>query len=158
VDAHHHLLVGAIATPVMGRLGNGPHKKRLLLSALSIILVGSFLAATASNFTMFMIGRALQGLTYGIIPVTIALARRYVDAPKASSAISSLSVTLSTGRESATPLPVSSRDWSTGDSRSGSRHCSCSRHSSRYSAFYPLDPMEKPRKRRSIIRGHCCWD
>jgi predicted MFS family arabinose efflux permease len=153
-----NLLIGAIATPVMGRLGDGPHKKRLLLSALSIILVGSLLAATASNFTMFMIGRALQGLTYGIIPVTIALARRCVDAPKVSSAISSLSVTLSTGMGVGYPLTGVIAGLVAGDSRSGSRHCSCSRHSSWYFAFYPLDPMEKPRKRRSIIRGHCCWD
>jgi predicted MFS family arabinose efflux permease len=47
------LLVGAIATPVMGLPGDGLHKKRILLSALLIILVGSLFAATASNFTMF---------------------------------------------------------------------------------------------------------
>ena len=36
-----NLLVGAIVTPVMGRLSDGPHKKRLLVGALTIILVGS---------------------------------------------------------------------------------------------------------------------
>ncbi|HAG57942.1 MAG TPA: MFS transporter, partial [Arthrobacter bacterium] len=75
-----NLLVGAVATPVMGRLSDGPHKKRLLLTSLSIILIGSILAAVAPNFTVFLIGRALQGLSYGIVPVTIALARRYVAA------------------------------------------------------------------------------
>ncbi|MEV7136073.1 MFS transporter [Arthrobacter sp. NPDC093128] len=92
-----NLLVGAVATPVMGRLSDGPHKKRLLLSALSIILAGSVIAAVAPNFTVFLIGRALQGLTYGIVPVTIALARRYVAANKVQFSISSLSVTVSTG-------------------------------------------------------------
>ena len=92
-----NLLVGAIATPVMGRLSDGPHKKRLLLVSLLIILIGSLIAATAANFTIFLIGRALQGLTYGIVPVTIALARRYVPAKSAQAAISSLSVTVSTG-------------------------------------------------------------
>ncbi|MET3812116.1 MFS transporter [Arthrobacter sp. UYEF3] len=92
-----NLLVGAIATPVMGRLSDGPHKKRLLLSALSIILLGSVIAAAAPNFTVFLIGRALQGLSYGIVPVTIALARRYVAADKVRFSISSLSVTVSTG-------------------------------------------------------------
>ena len=92
-----NLLVGAIATPVMGRLSDGPHKKRLLLVSLIIILIGSLIAATAANFTIFLIGRALQGLTYGIVPVTIALARRYVPAASAQAAISSLSVTVSTG-------------------------------------------------------------
>lgn len=92
-----NLLVGAIATPVMGRLSDGPHKKRLLMVSLLIILIGSIIAAMAPNFTIFLIGRALQGLSYGIVPVTIALARRYVPAVSAQAAISSLSVTVSTG-------------------------------------------------------------
>ena len=92
-----NLLVGAVATPVMGRLSDGPHKKRLLLWSLSIILAGSVVAAVAPNFTVFLIGRALQGLTYGIVPVTIALARRYVAADKVRFSISSLSVTVATG-------------------------------------------------------------
>lgn len=92
-----NLLVGAIATPVMGRLSDGPHKKRLLLASLMIILLGSIIAALAPNFTVFLLGRALQGLTYGIVPVTIALARRYLPSPKVQFGISSLSVTVSTG-------------------------------------------------------------
>lgn len=92
-----NLLVGAIATPVMGRLSDGPHKKRLLVFSLVIIFIGSVLAAAAPNFTVFLIGRALQGLTYGIVPVTIALARRYLEPAKVQSSISSLSVTVSTG-------------------------------------------------------------
>lgn len=92
-----NLLVGAIATPVMGRLSDGPHKKRLLVWSLGIILVGSVLAALAPNFTVFLIGRALQGLTYGIVPVTISLARRYIEPSKVQPSISSLSVTVSTG-------------------------------------------------------------
>lgn len=92
-----NLLVGAIATPVMGRLSDGPHKKRLLVFSLVLILIGSVLAARAPNFTIFLIGRALQGLTYGIVPVTIALARCYLEPFKVQSSISSLSVTVSTG-------------------------------------------------------------
>ncbi|WP_411731278.1 MFS transporter [Paeniglutamicibacter sp.] len=92
-----NLLAGAIATPVMGRLSDGPHKKKLLLVSLAIILAGSIIAALAPNFTVFLIGRTLQGLTYGIVAVTISLARRYVETPKVQGAISSLSVTVATG-------------------------------------------------------------
>lgn len=92
-----NLLAGAIATPVMGRLSDGPHKKKLLLVSLIIILVGSIIAAVAPNFTVFLIGRTLQGLTYGIVAVTISLARRYVEKAKVQGAISSLSVTVATG-------------------------------------------------------------
>lgn len=92
-----NLLVGAIATPVMGRLSDGPHKKRLLLVSLAIVLGGSVVAALAPNFTVFLIGRALQGLTYGIVSVTIAMARRYVDPARVQSSISTLSVTVASG-------------------------------------------------------------
>jgi predicted MFS family arabinose efflux permease len=92
-----NLLVGAISTPIMGRLSDGPHKKRLLLISLGIILAGSIIAALATDFTLFLVGRGLQGLTYGIVPVTIAMARRYLPEAKVGSAISSLSVTVATG-------------------------------------------------------------
>ncbi len=92
-----NLLVGAVATPVMGRLSDGQYKKRVLVVALSVILVGSVIAAAAPNFAVFLVGRAMQGLTYGIVPVTISLARRYLSAAKAGSGISSLSVTVATG-------------------------------------------------------------
>lgn len=92
-----NLLVGAIATPVMGRMSDGPHKKGLLVGSLAVILVGSIIAALATDFTVFLVGRALQGLTYGIVPVTIALARRYLPADKSTPGISSLSVTVATG-------------------------------------------------------------
>ncbi len=99
-----NLLVGAVATPIMGRLSDGPHKKRLLFVSLATILVGSVLAACAPNFTVFLIGRALQGLSYGIVPVTIALARRYLAEDTVRVGISSLSVTVSTGLGIGYPL------------------------------------------------------
>lgn len=99
-----NLLVGAVATPIMGRLSDGPHKKRLLLCALTIILVGSVVAAAAPNFTVFLVGRALQGLAYGIVPVAIAVARRYVAENKVQFGISSISVVVSTGLGLGYPL------------------------------------------------------
>lgn len=99
-----NLLVGAISTPIMGRLSDGPHKKRLLIASLVCILVGSIMAATAANFTIFLVGRALQGLSYGIVPVTIALARRYLADDKVKVGISSLSVTVATGLGVGYPL------------------------------------------------------
>ncbi len=99
-----NLLVGAVTTPVLGRLSDGPHKRRLLLCSLAVIFLGSVLAALAPNFTVFLVGRALQGLTYAIVPVTIALARRYVPAEKVQGSISSLSVTVATGLGVGYPL------------------------------------------------------
>lgn len=92
-----NLLMGAVATPVLGRLSDGPQKKQILVGALTIILAGSLIAALAPTFTIFLIGRTMQGLSYGIVPTTIALARRYLPPEKSGPGISSLSVTVSTG-------------------------------------------------------------
>ncbi|MFC0315978.1 MFS transporter [Gordonia phosphorivorans] len=99
-----NLLVGAVATPIMGRLSDGVNTKRLLLVSLLVILIGSIVAGTASNFSVFLVGRALQGLTYGIVPVTIVLARRHLGADRADPAISILSVTVATGLGLGYPL------------------------------------------------------
>ncbi|HWJ85682.1 MAG TPA: MFS transporter [Cellulomonas sp.] len=92
-----NLLVGAVATPVLGRLSDGPHKRRILLVTLAVVLVGSVLAATAQGFGQMVAGRALQGMSYAITPMTIALARRYAPADKVRAGIASLSVTVATG-------------------------------------------------------------
>jgi MFS family permease len=92
-----NLLAGAVATPIMGRLSDGPHKKRLLLTSLGVMFVGSVMAAAAPTFGIFLAGRALQGLSYGLVPITIALARRYVAPAKIQPTISTLSVTVASG-------------------------------------------------------------
>lgn len=99
-----NLMVGAVATPVMGRLSDGRGTRRLLMISLAVILVGSVVAATAPTFGVFLIGRALQGLSYGIVPVTIVLARRNLPRPEIDPAISSLSVTVATGLGIGYPL------------------------------------------------------
>ncbi|MCF8572169.1 MFS transporter [Gordonia sp. HY002] len=100
-----NLLVGAVATPIMGRLSDGRNTKRLLLISLAVILVGSIVAGSAPTFGVFLVGRALQGLTYGIVPVTIVLARRHLGgAGRADPAISTLSVTVATGLGLGYPL------------------------------------------------------
>ena len=99
-----NLLVGAVATPIMGRLADGPHTRRLLLSSLSVIFVGSIIATLAPNFTVFLLGRALQGLLYGTVPISIALARRHLSYLESQPAISTLSVTVSIGMGLGYPL------------------------------------------------------
>jgi MFS family permease len=99
-----NLLVGAIVTPMMGRLGDGLHKKKLLLIALACVLGGSLVAALSTTFPVLLVGRALQGVTYGIVPVTISIARRHLDPSRQQVAISSLSVTVATGLGFGFPL------------------------------------------------------
>ena len=99
-----NLLVGAVATPIMGRLADGPHTRKLLLTSLGVIFVGSVIATVAPNFAVFLLGRALQGLLYGTVPITIALARRHLTFTASQPTISTLSVTVSVGMGLGYPL------------------------------------------------------
>jgi MFS family permease len=91
------LLTGALATPIMGRLADGPHQRRVILVALSIVLVGLVLAATSSSFPVLVAARGLQGVGVGLMPVTMAVARRQLAPEKAASTIAILSVTAAVG-------------------------------------------------------------
>ena len=44
------LLTGALATPIMGRLADGPRQRDVILVALSVVLVGCVLAAVSDQF------------------------------------------------------------------------------------------------------------
>jgi MFS family permease len=91
------LLTGALATPVMGRLADGPHQRRVILTALGVVLVGLVLAATSSSFPVLVAARGLQGVGVGLMPVTMAVARRQLATEKAAKTIAMLSVTAAVG-------------------------------------------------------------
>ncbi|PZA19034.1 MFS transporter, partial [Modestobacter versicolor] len=69
------LVVGAVATPVIGRLGDGRHRRAVVLVVLSIVLLGSVLAALPLGLGWLVAGRGLQGLGLGVTPLAIATAR-----------------------------------------------------------------------------------
>ncbi|MFD6279494.1 MFS transporter [Streptomyces sp. NPDC060209] len=91
------LLAGAVAGPVLGRLGDGPRRKGAVQGTLIGVLVGSALAALAPTFGLLLAGRALQGLGMGLMPLTIAVARDHLPARRMRTGIASLSITTSVG-------------------------------------------------------------
>src|ERR1700684_3425743 len=70
------LLADALATPVMGRLADGPRQRAVILAALGAVVVGCVLSAVSTGFTVLILGRALQGVGLGLLPVAMAIARR----------------------------------------------------------------------------------
>ena len=91
------LLVGALATPVMGRLGDGPHRRRVILGAAAVVLAGSVLAALPLGFGFLVAGRGLQGVGLGLVPLAIATARDALPAERSRSAVAMLSITTVAG-------------------------------------------------------------
>src|SRR3954465_7354672 len=69
------LLVGAVATPVVGRLGDGRHRRTVVLAVLSVVLLGSVLAALPLGLGWLITGRGLQGVGLGLTSLAIATAR-----------------------------------------------------------------------------------
>ena len=91
------LLTGALATPIMGRLADGPRQRDVIVTTLVIVLAGCVLAAVADDFIMLVIGRALQGVGLGLLPVNMAIARRNLPRQKAVRTIATLSVSTAVG-------------------------------------------------------------
>ncbi|UGQ11225.1 MFS transporter [Yinghuangia sp. ASG 101] len=91
------LLAGAVATPVLGRLGDGCLRKPVLIAGLAAVAAGSVLAATAGPFWQLLLGRGLMGVGMGLMPLTIAVAREYLPPHRLRSAVAALSVTVATG-------------------------------------------------------------
>src|ERR1700733_2749498 len=91
------LLTGALATPVMGRLADGPRQRAVILVALAAVVAGCVVSAVSSGFTVLIIGRALQGVGLGLLPVAMAIARRNLPPQQARRTIATLSVTTAIG-------------------------------------------------------------
>jgi MFS family permease len=91
------LLVGTVATPVLGRLGDGPHRRLMVLVALTVVVLGGVLTALPLPLPAFLVGRALQGFGMGLMPLLIAVAQEALPPGRARPAIAVLSVTVISG-------------------------------------------------------------
>ncbi|MFI6124289.1 MFS transporter [Streptomyces sp. NPDC051064] len=100
------LLVSAVCVPVSGRLGDLLGKRRMLLVCAVPLVVGSVVCALASTVVPMIIGRGLQGMGMGMVPLGIALLRDVVPKEKMSSSIALVSASLGIG--GALGLPIAS--------------------------------------------------
>ena len=91
------LLVGALATPTMGRLGDGPHRRVVILVALAAVTLGSVLAALPLSFGALLVGRGLQGTGMGLTPLAMAAARDALRGDRQRSTVALLSITTVAG-------------------------------------------------------------
>ncbi|MFH9861457.1 MFS transporter [Streptomyces sp. NPDC017202] len=91
------LLAAAVCVPVVGRLGDLLGKRRMLLACAVPLIVGSVVCALASGVVMMIIGRGLQGMGMGMLPLGIALLRDVLPAEKLSSSIALVSASMGIG-------------------------------------------------------------
>ena len=86
------LLVAAVATPVIGRLGVGRRRRPVMLSCLALVAAGALLAALPLGFAALVAGRALQGIAFGISALAIAVARESLPADRVLAGLAGISV------------------------------------------------------------------
>jgi MFS family permease len=91
------LLAGAIASPIMGQLADGRRRRQVLIWAVATVLAGCIVAAAVPGFVALVIGRALQGVGLGLVPVAIVMARHHLPPRRQAPAIATLSITAVSG-------------------------------------------------------------
>jgi MFS family permease len=108
------LLAAAVITPISGRLGDMYGKRRILLVLVSVMIVGSVVAALSTGIVGIIVGRTLQGAIVGVVPLGISIMRDVLHEDRVDSAIAFMSATLGVG--GALGLPISAvvterSDW-----------------------------------------------
>ncbi len=98
------LLTGAIAVPVLGRLGDLYGKKRMLVVSLVAFLAGSLICACTSDIGVLIAGRAVAGLSVAAIPLGISLVGTVLPDRRAGSGIALISAMLGVGSALGLPL------------------------------------------------------
>ena len=96
------LMVGAVATPLLGRLGGAATRRPVVLAALAVVVVGS--AATVATgpaagrvgFALLLAGRGAQGVGLGLTALMMATARDSLG-ERATGTIALLSVASTAG-------------------------------------------------------------
>ena len=92
-----NLLAAAASTPLIGRLADLLDKKRVLLGVLVIVLIGSVLAATTTSLALLILARVLQGVSYSLYPICVAMLRDELPETQVVGALAVLSGTLGFG-------------------------------------------------------------
>ncbi|MGW0943841.1 MFS transporter [Streptomyces sp. NPDC002623] len=91
------LLAAAVATPVVGRLGDMVGKRRMLLVSIVLLVTGSVVCALSDSLVPMIVGRALQGLSAAVVPLGISILRDTVPAEKLAGSTAVMSASLGVG-------------------------------------------------------------
>ena len=91
------LLTGAIATPLLGRLGAGPHRRGAILATLAVVVAGSTLTVAPLPFAWLLVGRGAQGVGLGLTALMMGVARDHLPEDRSTSTIALISVASTIG-------------------------------------------------------------
>jgi MFS family permease len=98
------LLTGAVATPMLGRLGDMYGPKWILVLCAALLFIGSVIAALTTSLIPLIIGRGLQGFGAPVIPLGISVLRAALPPERVASAMGLMSASLGVGGALGLPL------------------------------------------------------
>ncbi|WP_306204172.1 MFS transporter [Actinoplanes sp. RD1] len=92
-----NLLAAAVLTPVLGRLGDLHGRRPVMLGVLTVVLLGSVLAATTASLPLLLVARVAQAAAFGLFPLSIGMLREELPATRLTGAMALVSGMLSVG-------------------------------------------------------------
>jgi EmrB/QacA subfamily drug resistance transporter len=82
-----YLLSASIFTPIMGRVGDMVGKERMLVATLIALGIGSIVAGLAHSIGVLILGRAIQGIGGGVLPLSFGIIRDEFPAKKVATGV-----------------------------------------------------------------------
>jgi MFS family permease len=92
-----YLLSAAIATPILGRVGDMVGKEKVMVAVLIALSVGSLIAALATTLPVMLVGRVIQGTGGAVFPLAFGIIRDEFPAERVAGAIGVMSAILGAG-------------------------------------------------------------
>ncbi|WP_227013395.1 MFS transporter [Pseudonocardia sp. EC080619-01] len=105
------LLAGAVAAPVLGRLGDMFGKRRLLVVSLGLVVVGSVIGALAPNIGVLIAARAVQGASLAVIALGMSLMRDVLPPERVGHGVALTSSSLGVGGALGPPVSGLVVEW-----------------------------------------------
>jgi MFS family permease len=92
-----YLLSAAIATPILGRVGDILGKEKVIVAVLIALTVGSLISALATTLPVMLVGRVIQGAGGAVFPLAFGIIRDEFPARRVAGAIGVMSAILGAG-------------------------------------------------------------
>lgn len=91
------LLTSSVSTPLLGRFGDMYGKEKVLLAALGMFALGSFVCGIGGSIGVLILGRAIQGAAGAIFPLAFGIIRDEFPPERVATSIGLISATFGIG-------------------------------------------------------------
>ncbi|HUH52728.1 MAG TPA: MFS transporter [Microbacteriaceae bacterium] len=98
------LLTSSTFVPIVTRMADMYGKRLMLLISISLMLIGSLVAMSTTSLAIMILGRGIQGMSMGIIPIGISILRERMPPKRVATSIAIMSATMGIGGSIALPI------------------------------------------------------